>query len=204
MRGDERDGGDIVEPLKKRGQEGFTLLEALVAVAILAFGLMAVVSMINVAYLSAERSKNTTRAAELAAWMIDRVSFETSSPVQPYTADADRLRTIDNDASAAFVCNTNMAGDPLNEPGRTLCSQWRDAIRGIYLTGEAAMMNSTTALPGGRGEVTIIPNDPQWEGNHRVTVRVFWQMVRSDYSETPVGLVTERWVELMTVLASSD
>ena len=186
-----------MDPLKNKGQKGFTLLEALVAITILAFGLMAVVSMINVAYLSAERSRNTTRAAELAAWMVDRVSFETSSPVQPYTADAGRLRTLDNDATANFVCDTSAAGDPLNEPGRTLCSQWRALIR-------PAIQNASTALPGGRGVVTVIPNDPAWDGNHRVTVQVFWQMVRSDYGSPLAGMVTQRRVELMTVLASSD
>lgn len=184
-------------PLKNNGQNGFTLLEALVAVTILAFGLMAVVSMINVAYLAAERSRNTTRATELATWMVDQIAFNTSSPLQPYTADANRLTTLDNDASAAIICDTDTAGDPLNEPGKTLCSQWRASIR-------PAIQNAMTALPGGRGIVTIIPNDLQWDGNHRVTVQVFWQMVRSEYGSPLAGVLTQRRVELMTVLAASE
>ena len=121
---------DIVvrSALQENRQRGFTLLETLIAVAILAFGLLSVVTMIDVSYSAGSLAKNTTKATELAGWMMDRILQDTSLATQPYTASITSIRTYDNDATTAVALNTDIALDAVNEPGRTALQQWRSLI----------------------------------------------------------------------------
>jgi prepilin-type N-terminal cleavage/methylation domain-containing protein len=57
--------------LTKIRQEGFTLLEIVIAMAILAVGLLAVASMVHMVMLSNRMSRNMTSALNLAQGKID-------------------------------------------------------------------------------------------------------------------------------------
>ena len=179
-----------MEHRKNKRNAGFTLLEALVAITILAFGLMAIIAMVDVSQNAAALARNTTRATEIATWMIDRVIMETSLDTQPYTTDLTKLRSLDNDPSPAIVCDTAVAADPANEPGRTICREWRALIR-------PNLQNAATALPDGRGELRITPEDPAWQSNHTVEVLVSWQTMTN-----PI-LPMRRRVLLRTMLANA-
>lgn len=189
---------DIVihSALHKDRQGGFTLLESLFAITILAFGLLSVITMLDVSFTAGSLAKNTTKATELAGWMTDRILQDTSLATQPYTASITSIRTYDNDATAAVVLDTDSALDPLNEPGRTALQQWRALIQGAAIANYiGADQLRGDRLPRGRGVVTIVPYDVNKAGNHSVTVRVTWNL--------PSGL-TAQGVRLESVLATSE
>jgi len=182
----------------QRHSRGFTLLEVLVAITILAFGLLAVVTMLEVSFSSGTYAKNTTKATELAAWMIDRVRQDSSLITQPYSTNITSLRSYDNDASAALVIDTSLAADPAREPGLTACQQWRSLLQGAAI---ANYMGANTLrgdrLPNGRGVMTIVPYDANNGGNHMVTVDVTWSLPGA-------GLIFRRFVRMETVLATAE
>lgn len=188
----------IYSASKSKGQRGFTLLETLVAVTILAFGLLALVTMLDVSFSASTLAKNTTKATELAAWMLDRVRQDSSLATQPYTTSIANLRSYDNDATPALVIDTNIAADPANEPGRTACQEWRALIQG---TAIANYMGANTLrgdrLPLGQGVMTVLAYDPNNGGNHLVTVSVTWNLPGSRG-------IFRKGVQMETVLATAE
>lgn len=181
-----------------KAQRGFTLLETLMAVTILAFGLLAIVTMLDVSFNASTLAKNTTKATELASWMIDRIRQDSSLATQPYTASIASLRTYDNDASPALVIDTNNAADPANDPGRSACQQWRSLLQGAAIANYlGADQLRGDRLPMGQGVMTIIPYDANNAGNHSVSVNVSWNATG--------GLgVFRRSVQMDTILATAE
>lgn len=185
--------------LRNSDHRGFTLIEALIAITILAFGLMAVVTMLDVSFTSGALAKNTTKATELASWMMDRIRQDSSLATQPYTTSIISLRTYDNDATPSLIIDTSSANDPVNEPGRTAVQQWRALIQGLAVPSVPNYMGANQLrgdrLPVGRGQVTIVPYDANKGGNHSLTVLVTWSL--------PAGLFA-RGVRLESVLATAE
>ncbi len=168
---------------RKFGESGFTILESLIAIMILAFGLMAVVTMIDVSRSTGTLSKNTTKALELATWMMDKIRFETSLTTQTFSTDRTKLLSFDNDGTGNVVLDTNAAADPANEPGKSTCQQWRALLQGLavptqgginYLGANALLGNF---LSQARGTVSIKTFDPDHGNNHYIVVTVSWQEV---------------------------
>jgi len=182
-----------------RSNKGFTLMEALFAITILAIGLLAVITMIDASFAAGSLSKNTTRATELASWMVDRIKQDTSLATQIYTIDRTKLLTYDNDSSTAIRIDSSLATDPANEPGRTAVRQWRALIQGLAVPSTSNYMGANTLrgerLPAGQGIVTITPNDANKAGNHTVIVQVIWR--------TPGGALA-RGVTIESILAASE
>lgn len=178
----------------ERRAGGFTLIEALIAIFILAFGLLAVMTMIDVAFSAGTLSRNTTRATQLAAWMMDRVKQESLNLKQTYTYDASRLRTFDNDATAGIVCDTDANADPVAEPGATACREWRSLIRGVDIPNYlgASQLPGDSPPPGFRGIAAISLYDANYASNHHVQVTITWQTLLT------------RGVSIESVLATSD
>lgn len=182
----------------RTGQRGFTLLETLVAVTILAFGLLAVVTLLDVSFSASTLAKNTTKATELAGWMIDRVRQDSSLTTQPFTVNIQSLRTYDNDATPSVVIDTNIVADPANEPGRTACQQWRALLAGAAIANYiGANTLRGDRLPLGQGVMTIVPYDANNGGNHSVTVNVSWSLPGARG-------IFRKGVQLETVLASAE
>jgi prepilin-type N-terminal cleavage/methylation domain-containing protein len=160
---------------KRKDHRGFTLLETLISVTILAFGLLAVVTMLDVSLSASTLSRDTTKATELAGWMIDRIHQDTQLATQPYTASIASLLTYDNDATGEIKLDTDATADPVNEPGRTTLQQWRALLQGAAIANYiGADQLRGDRLPSGRGEVTIVPYDANHGWNHLVTVTVSW------------------------------
>jgi type IV pilus modification protein PilV len=185
--------------LKSSDHRGFTLIEALVAITILAFGLLAVVTMLDVSISAGTLAKNTTKATELASWMMDRIRQDSSLATQPYTTSVISLRTYDNDATADLIIDTDIAADPALEPGRTAVQQWRALIQGLAVPSVPNYMGANQLrgdrLPQGKGRVIITPYDANKGGNHSVEVRVTW---------SSSGLFFGRGVRLDSVLATAE
>jgi len=133
---------------------GFTIPEVLISIAILAFGLLAVMTMIDVTYTWGSFSRNMTNATELAQDILDRIRMESASTAQPFSTDVDKLSTFNN--------MDTESGNPAADPALTAYTRWRPLVR---------------VLPDGRGVVNIILNDPANANNHTVTVRVTWRSV---------------------------
>jgi Tfp pilus assembly protein PilV len=173
---------------------GFTLMEALIAITILAIGLIAIVTMIDVGFSAGNLSRNTTRATELATWMMERIKQETWNVEQTYTSDLERIKTFDNDATTDIAVSTENPGNPASEPGATAVKQWRALIQGDAIDKYlgAGTLAGGTKLPGGYGEVLIIPNDPNHGNHHFVRVSVIW----------PTGILKHQ-VVIDSLLASS-
>ena len=183
---------------------GFTLLEALMGITILAFGLMAIVTMLSYSAESGNLSKNTTKATHMAAWMMDRIKQDTSLHSQVYSTFKQNLLTFDNDATAGIVIDTNIANDPIAEPGRTACQEWRALLQGRAVPGYmTANQLPGDRLPGARGVVTILPDsvNPDRGGNHVVVVQVTWQGIAA--GPVQALLPTRRGVRLESVLSTA-
>ncbi len=148
---------------------GFTIPEVLISIAILAFGLLAVMTMIDVTYSWGTFSRNMTTATELAQDMLDRIHMEAMSTAQPFSTDTNKLSTFDNDGTAAIIMDT-ANGNPAADPALTAFRRWQPLIR---------------ALPNGRGVVNVVLNDPANANNHTVTVTVTWR------SALPRGVVVQ-------------
>ena len=176
-----------------RNKKGFTLLEALVGMAILSFGLMAVVTMMDVSFNASTLSKHTTKATHMAAWMMDRIKQDTSLITQVYSTNIASLRSFDNDATAAIYISTKNAADPAAEPGRTAVVEWRALLQGLAVPGHMGQSQLPgDGLPQAVGVVEIIPYDPNRAGNHTVIVQVNWQSILT------------RGVRLESVLATAE
>jgi type IV pilus modification protein PilV len=175
--------------------KGFTLIEALIGLFLLAFGLMAVVTMMDWSFNASTLSKTTTKATHLASWMMDRIKQDTSLVTQVYSTNIASLRSFDNDATTNVVVDTSSAVDPALEPGRTAVREWRALLQGLAVGAPVFLGQDTLPgdrLPQARGIVTITPYDPTRAGNHRVVVQVTWQ-----------GVLT-RGVRLESVLATAE
>ena len=140
---------------------GFTIPEVLISIAILAFGLLAVMTMIDVTYTWGSFSRNMTNATELAQDILDRIRMESASTAQPFSTDVDNLSTFDNDGTAGIIMDTENA-NPAADPALAAFTRWQPLVR---------------VLPNGRGVVNIIVNDPANANNHTVTVTVTWRSV---------------------------
>lgn len=183
----------LISSRTHRSEKGFTLLESLVAIVILAFGLMAVVTMMDVSFSATNLSKSTTKATHLASWMMDRIKQDTSLRTQAYSTDITRLRSFDNDASGTIAVDTSVAMDPATEPGRSAVQQWRTLLQGGAVAGyiEANRLPGDR-LPEAQGRVFITPYKTEHAGNHQVVVQVTW-----------TGILT-RGVRLETVLVTAE
>ncbi len=148
---------------RKSEQKGFTLVEALLGIFILAFGLMAVVTMVDVAFSAGRLSKNTTTATALAAYMLDRVRMDVVAAKDPLYTDGNKLRTLSNAAGTDLVLDTD-SPSPASDPGRAAFTDWKQRI-------------DQSGLTEARGVVTIIRNDPANAKNNTVAVEVSWRGV---------------------------
>lgn len=158
----------------RNSQAGFSLIEALISIAIMAIGCLAVITMLDTAFSAGQVSRDYTLGADLAADMVDTIRNQVMTQVG---ADPGRLASFDNDGTASLVLDTANA-TPASDPGKGAYQRWADLIQ--------------KNLKNGRGIVTIIQNDASVANNISVSVRVEWSGLR-------LGLL-KRGVTLRTVL----
>lgn len=113
-----------------KNQKGFSLLEVLVAVVILAVGLLAAASMQTTALTATTTSRNTTLAVQLAEEMVDRIRVNAGTTPDIY----NNLAT----GSCTSITNATALGD---------CNQWRDRL-------------TSSGLPNPSGTVLVTLDSP--------------------------------------------
>ncbi len=152
--------------------EGFTLIESMVAAAILTIGLLALTGMQSFSLRKNVDANNQTRVTNLAADMLERVQFNRTKAANYHNI---------NVSSAATACPTAVADVMANGD----CTQWRTLL-----------LNSN--LPNIVGTVTVSnPTppavDPLGLNRYTVTVRVTWNEIASSEvaaASKAVSLVT--------------
>jgi type IV pilus assembly protein PilV len=134
-----------------RGNRGFTLVEALVAMVVLSIG------MLGIAALGIE----SLRASRAALVRTEAVTLATDM--------ADRIRA-NRDAGAAYAGAAADAANLECEAGGAGCSPAELAAHDLFIWGDAI----AEALPGGAGTVTHVDVDPN-DGTPAVhVVTVSW------------------------------
>lgn len=119
----------IISPLPKRPAHGFTLLEVLVAILVVAGGLLGLAALMNASLRNNQSANAQTQAVWLAYDMLDRLR-------------ADRINAL---APAGANYNVALGAAPASSspfPQAQLI-EWRGLLK--------------QNLPGGDGQVTVTP-----------------------------------------------
>ena len=112
-------------------EKGFTLIEVLVAVFLLAVGMMSAASMQTTAISGNVFSKDTSLAIELAEEMVDRIRINSGREPHKYNG-------IDTDADNCSTFSDPVKGD---------CEQWK-----------ARMEHASMGLRNAKGTVAVDPS----------------------------------------------
>ena len=157
----------------EKGEDGFALIESMIATIILATGLLGLASMQAVAMGRNVDANERTRVTNFAVDIIERIQFNR------------RNALAYNGIDTSVACTINATTQPM---ARGDCDQWRNLLTG----------GLTTGLGGLRGQVvvtTVGPTVPPLNQN-RVVVTMTWT---GDIGEQK--LATSRSVTFTTLVA---
>lgn len=135
----------------KRDQRGFTLLEGMLAAALLATGLLAMSAMQGIAFVKNVDANELTRITTLASDMMERIQFNRRNAVSYNGIDT---RSVTN-------CNTISA--TTQPQARGDCLLWDSIVDGTQLQG----IQGTVAV-----STNLVP--PAELGQRNVTVTITW------------------------------
>jgi type IV pilus assembly protein PilV len=121
-------------------ERGFTLLEVLITIVILAFGLLGLVGLQTRMQLTEAEAFQRTQATLLLADMAARVNAN-RTVVSQYGADAGKV-TLGTGVDDTTNCAVATAG-----PARDMC-EWSEALKGA---SETKGVNNVGAMIGARG-----------------------------------------------------
>jgi type IV pilus assembly protein PilV len=121
-------------------ERGFTLLEVLITIVILAFGLLGLVGLQTRMQLTEAEAFQRTQATLLLADMAARVNAN-RTVVSQYGADAGKV-TLGTGVDDTTNCAVAAAG-----PARDMC-EWSEALKGA---SETKGVNNVGAMIGARG-----------------------------------------------------
>lgn len=144
-------------PLKT--QKGFSILEALVSLGILAFGVMAVITMLDTSFWAGRLSKDYTQCLDLATYLIEEMRYQVTSEKNIGGVDDNKLNTYDNDGTSDIVMDTDLA-PPISDPGKQTFERWSKLLKERF--------------QGGRGVVRIVRYDPDYANNTSVKITIEW------------------------------
>lgn len=136
---------------KRNGEEGFTLIEGMIATVLLATGLLGLASMQTIAMGRNGDANEKTRVTNFAAEIIERIQFNRRNAIAY------------NGIDTSVVCTINATTQPM---ARGDCDQWRSLLTGQLATG----------LQNLRGQVAVTmvgPTVPPLNQN-RVVVTMSW------------------------------
>ncbi len=139
-----------VNKMKRLNDKGFSLLEVLVAVVILAVGLLAAASMQTTALTATTTSRNTTLAVQLAEEMVDRIRVNAGTTPDIYDSNPDIDINMSTE-SCSSLSNATALGD---------CNQWRDRL-------------TSSGLPNPSGTVLVELDEPI-DNAAKITVEISW------------------------------
>jgi len=134
--------------MKKRGQNGFTLIEVLVAVVVLGIGLTGMAGLQIVSMRSAHQADQRTQATLLAYDILDRMRANVGA------AQAGEYDTgMTDDVSALALCFGTAADCSPAELADHDRRQWRQTLNGHLSDGLGSIATATVA---GQTQATII------------------------------------------------
>ena len=155
-----------VKPIRK-DEAGFTLLEALIAMFILAIGLLASAGMQSIAILGNVDAKELTRASNLAAEMMERVHH-------------NRLNVTNYNGGLGTGIDTSA--------GATAPPTTQPTARGDYFQWQAHLNNS--GLDSARGVVNVTAVGPAALNQSQVVVQAIWTTKRGETKRARTASVT--------------
>jgi type IV pilus assembly protein PilV len=121
---------------------GFTLVEALVALVVLAIGMLGIAGLYVESLRASRTALTRTEAVVLAADMADRIR---ANPLGNYAKAADDAGTIN------AACAPGGAGCTADQLALHDIAQWVQVVDDRY----DAPASGRRALPGGRGEIAV-------------------------------------------------
>ncbi len=130
-----------------KGEGGFTLLEVLISIAIIAIGLVTLAGMQTTAVTGNRAATDMTMAIQLAEEMAERIRMNGGSNPGVYNG---------LDTSNCGALTAPASGD---------CTQWKSRLE-----------DSTTGLPGVTGTVSVTDDSPL-NNTATITVTVTWGRV---------------------------
>jgi prepilin-type N-terminal cleavage/methylation domain-containing protein len=163
-----------------RGQNGFTMIEVLIALVYMTIGLLGIIAMEDVALSRNVDAKRITIATNLATEMLDRIRLNSPAninplltppiPASPYLYHgivACAAVIPANCAGQTYTANAgNTAGTP-NGPAWGDYRQWADHFA-------VTDSNGQSLLPNGVGTVSSTVVGPPVLGQVQVSVTVQW------------------------------
>ena len=138
--------------MKSLNNQGFTLLEVLVAIVIVSIGLLAVAGMQTTAITANASARDATIAIQFAEEMADRIRLNAGDTPETYHG-------LDTNGGTATTC-TGLTAQ--NDPALGDCIQWRSRLQSASL-----------GLSGARGFITVTDDSPISK-TATITVRITW------------------------------
>jgi hypothetical protein len=151
---------------------GFTVVEVLVAAAILVLALLGIASMMPTADMSLHQSGQISKAVSLCSEMIETIKNDPFNALLNYNgADTRNPGAFPLDDPDPIV-----PGTPGNFMGRSNLTKWKNDIA-LYLASGAG-------ITGGYGTIAVSSVAQDGTGNdilRKVTVTVYWTDSRRPY-----------------------
>jgi type IV pilus assembly protein PilV len=146
---------------KSNHQSGFTLLEGMIAGAILSVGVLGLAAMQGIALTRNVDSTELTRATSLAAEVIERIQYNRKNIAQ-YAIDT----------SNATPCPQNVTNQPMAKGD---CDQWVALLSNPQASGLVNVRGVVTVPSAPVGTVATLLNQ------YPVTVTVSWTGASGDH-----------------------
>lgn len=141
---------DRCRVIRRPGQSGFTMVEALVALIVLAIGLLGIAALLLKSLQSGRTATYRTQAVNLAADLADRIRANRTAGAAYATLFAD-VEVGEPDCETTGGCTAG-------ELASTDLSRWKASLAQL--------------LPNGQGQVAVVaPVAPGEPTNYTITVR---------------------------------
>lgn len=166
------------------GQDGFSLIEGMVAMVVLTVALLGLAGMQTMAMMSNVDTDELTRAGNLAAEMIERIQY-----------NKQNITAYQNiDTTLVTPCPNAPGGTPETTTARGDCLQWQ-----AQLTNSG--LNPLQGMPSPQGQVTIVnPFGPVGLNQSQVLVTVRWQTKRGGGSDNIQRRARPAIVSMQTIV----
>lgn len=169
--------------LNKKAQQGILLLEVLISILILAFGLLGIASLLLISNQANNSSYAKQQAVQIVYNMFDRIRANSQAAI-------NGNYTVTNIGSNGYPI-------PVNTPS-TLCisapctaAQLASYDTWIWLTQDVSL------LPNGSGSISTAPNGTS--GNTLVTVTVQWDdslAIRTSGASSQISATNPNFVQI--------
>jgi type IV pilus assembly protein PilV len=147
---------------RQRKQDGFTLLEVLIALLVLSIGLLGLAALQTIGLRSNQMASTRTQATQRAYDMSDRM----------------RANQIGVDAQSYIQSTTSDIPDVEVNCATATCTATQ-----IVIFDKANWLTEVTGLPGGRGRITRDASGPFVQH----TITIFWDEERTGATGTNCG-----------------